>query len=645
MTLNNLSLKKHITIAAAILLPTCTLWADAVRVLLDGGAAMDYHRQGSNTTGESLVREAASAGYADVVKLLLERGAFPDLKMPAGVSVLGFSGNRATMQVLLDAGVDVHMRDSGGGTALLSMAYNGDADRLKLLLERGADLHAENDIGMTALLEAASSSNVQTVRFLLDVGADPRARIKKTDDAHGLHEGDTALMVILNGDDRGIAVLRLLDRRVDVNAANSEGVTALMHAATFSDPRAVQELLAHGAHVNAKDNTGRTALSWALHGRFGPWVEVVNALVQGGATVDAPDRALVTRLLKNRAEQSAPSSARDKALLTAISRGRISQAMQMLAGGADPNARGGYDKDPALLAAAEQGSLRLVQRLLSRGADVNGANGWGETPLMAAAQAGHADIVSLLLKHKAEVNQRDGNARSALLVATTPQIRDLLLRNGADVNAQDRDGNSRLILKSGWYGGGAEGVKEVEALVNWGADLEFHDASGKTALMLAAEFQNNETLTILLNRSANPFATDNAGMTALLIAVQARNLEGEKILLHHGSDLQATDWRGRNALCILMGDIEELIAPHPEDLAMVRLLLEQGIHVNAQDKEGNTPLITAVVQGRADIVRLLLSKGADVHIKSFTGETALMRAQAKDRADIVALLKQAGATE
>lgn len=68
----------------------------------------------------------------------------------------------------------------------------------------------------------------------------------------------------------------------------------------------------------------------------------------------------------------------------------------------------------------------------------------GRTALMIAAQVGHTDVISVLLKNKADVNAKTNvNGQTALISAISgghTDVVSLLIENGADVNAEDNDG-------------------------------------------------------------------------------------------------------------------------------------------------------------------------------------------------------------
>jgi hypothetical protein len=74
-------------------------------------------------------------------------------------------------------------------------------------------------------------------------------------------------------------------------------------------------------------------------------------------------------------------------------------------------------------------------------------------------------------------------------------------------------------------------------------------------------------------------------------------------------------------------------------------LLVRGVDVNAQSRNGSTPLMAAVQTGQGEVVRLLLSKGADARIKAANGGTALALSLKRGDSAIIQALKDAGATE
>lgn len=87
-------------------------------------------------------------------------------------------------------------------------------------------------------------------------------------------------------------------------------------------------------------------------------------------------------------------------LISATRKGDISTVKELLAKGADVNAKDNMFGRTALMWASENGHLELVQALLAKGADVNAKDNKGETALslVKAKGKGHSDVAQLLIK-------------------------------------------------------------------------------------------------------------------------------------------------------------------------------------------------------------------------------------------------------
>ncbi|HTY25989.1 MAG TPA: ankyrin repeat domain-containing protein [Desulfomonilaceae bacterium] len=191
--------------------------------------------------------------------------------------------------------------------------------------------------------------------------------------------------------------------------------------------------------------------------------------------------------------QLAPWS-QDRALMEAIRQNHVAQVQDLLAKGADINAKDTYGV-PALMWAAAWGRLQIVKLLLEKGADVNAKDKVGQTALMLTRQGG-ADLVRLLLDKGADINTKDKAGHTALMSATRygqADVMEVLLNNGADVNAKDNYGRTALMTAS-WSGGRPEVVK---LLLDKGADVNAEDQNGQTALTLASEKGHTEIVELL----------------------------------------------------------------------------------------------------------------------------------------------------
>jgi Ankyrin repeat len=114
---------------------------------------------------------------------------------------------------------------------------------------------------------------------------------------------------------------------------------------------------------------------------------------------------------------------------------------------------------PPLLQAVSSPAARpdIVALLVKHGADVNqrwtsrsasGAQTPGYFPLYQAARLSNAETVEALLKHGADVKARVSHGGTALHVTFDVEIGRVLARYGADINARNNAGQTPLAIAS-----------------------------------------------------------------------------------------------------------------------------------------------------------------------------------------------------
>ncbi len=216
------------------------------------------------------------------------------------VSLLLFSAADANCVALetelLDAGASVDARDRLGARPLSHAARFGNLDMVDLLLARGAPIDARNLAGATALYAAAERGHAAVVQRLIARGADVKftGRSGLSPVAAAAYAGSDAIveMLLAHGADERLAdqtgkppivyaaaagrldiVKRLLARNIEVNARYPHDLTLLMWAAGADEKVAQAEvvklvafLLDGGAHIDDRDERGRTALMIAAEG-------------------------------------------------------------------------------------------------------------------------------------------------------------------------------------------------------------------------------------------------------------------------------------------------------------------------------------------------------------------------------------------
>jgi ankyrin repeat protein len=351
-----------------------------------------------------------------------------------------------------------------------------------------------------------------------------------------------------------------------------------MQAAILGNQEALQLLIANRANVNNQDQDGATALIWAAEAGK---EKVVELLLQAGASTQLKTRknihalyiaaqnghqSVARNLLDKGAEVDERGHSGFTALWPAVSNGHTEVARLLLDRGANPNIADEKKVTPLEIAAVK-GHVEIVRMLLEKGAAPNPQDELGMTPLFRASLLGHEAIVRLLLAHGADPNiSSESMGGTPLLVAAQKGhagIVKALIDKEAKV--EKKGARSTPVIEATAYGNTAT----LKLLLDQGASVnETSDLYNYSALRVAADVGNEEKVTLLLERGADPNQRDVWLMTPLMVAAEKGHVAAVDLLLAHGADIKAKDRDELSATeYALLGkdQIEEELAKHEEE--------------------------------------------------------------------------------
>jgi uncharacterized protein len=411
-----------------------------------------------------------------VVPLLLLAG-FPAMAADVRLIDAAKSGDKATVQTLLQQRVNVNAAEADGTTALHWAARSNDSQMVDLLIRSGAAVKAANRYGVTPLYLACVNGSAGILESLLKAGADPNAP---------LPDGETALMTAARTG-KVDAVKVLLARGANVNAKEpTRGQTALMWAAAEGNAEVLRVLIERGADIQTRSNGGFTALLFAA--REGK-IAAVKTLLQAGASVN--ESLAGRRGARGAAGAGGAVSETENtpnAFLLAVANAHYELAAVLLEAGADPNAApqgwtalhqltwvrkaGVGDNNPAPPGSGNMSSLEFVRKLAASGANLNARvtrrpsmgttnlNSIGATPFLLAARTKDAELMRLLAELGADPLLPNEDGTTPLMVAagigtsspledpgTEPEVLEAVkvaLKLGSDINAVDKKGETAM---------------------------------------------------------------------------------------------------------------------------------------------------------------------------------------------------------
>ncbi|MBZ5625845.1 MAG: ankyrin repeat domain-containing protein [Acidobacteriia bacterium] len=425
--------------------------------------------------------------------------------------------------------------------------------------------------------------------------------------------------------------------------------TRLADAAMRGDKDGVRSLLKQKVDVNASQGDGATALHWAA---FQDDLEMAKLLLAAGADVKAATReGAITPLFM------------------ACTNGSAAMVEALLKAGADANSTKS-NGTTALMIAAASGSADAVKVLLDHGADLKAREtAHGQTALMFAAALNRAEAIKILMQRGADAGVTSSVAKLERVVFDVDGNVVPTSATPAAGAAKAADANEQKVATSGENPssdttpaagrGAGRGARAGDPAANGGSgqyaprQVGPSYMGGMTALLYAARDGQLDAVRELVAAGAdvNQVSTGDK-ISPMVMAIVNGHLDAGKFLLDHGADPNLASETGISAL---YATVDVQWAPHawfPQPITdqeqvtyldLMKALLAHGANVNARlgkkiwfrsfthdvtwiDPAGATAFWRAAQSTDLAAMQLLVEHGADPKIASTSGDSPLMAA-------------------
>lgn len=439
-----------------------------------------------------LLLEAAGKGSVTQLRNAISQGGDVNAVDSKGNSALYITVDRnrkAQFDILLQAGANVNFADSSGKQIVVVAIEKIRANMLKPLLDKGVSPETQSPDGKTLIviavekfLERWDNSRLGMVRDLIQARANTSVPMPK---------GHTVLQEFAN--QGWHAFLReAFSQGADANVRDRNN-NLLIHLATKSNAKnnlihpTIDLLLSKGQNINWEGERKMTPLLLAA---------------------EKNDLARVAHILKKRPNVNAKNDKGETALSFAVKTQNANMIRTLIRSGASPNIRNAFG-NPLVMElcgtrpeATNNATFGIMNQLITGASVVNTTNQYGNNCLSYAITQQNTKMIQYLIGKGANPNQKDRAGNTSLhkvvlaslygRVKNDPlrELMETLLDNGADPAITDNNGQTPLHYAATPKNNrdSVGGLQSMDILMNYSVDPGIKDSQSKTAANYATGF-------------------------------------------------------------------------------------------------------------------------------------------------------------
>ena len=420
------------------------------QIIVESGADISA----ADWQGNTALTAAIAAGHVTIAKMLMQNGAVISCRS-------GFKQQGAELllqecvarrfelaQILVEAKADISATDRQGNTPLMAAFKRGQATLAQMLVQRGATVPASNQQGTKLLLAAITVGNVQLAQVLMKAGVN----ISATD-----RQGTTPLIAACAAGHMTLVQI-LLEAKSDISATDRQGRTPLLVACAAGHPTIVKMLLQKGAVLAASNRPALSKL--LLKASAAGQNELAELLVEAKADISFTDWQGATPLLAAIAAGHLALAhmlvQKTGAVVSAYRPGAtlmlsgVKLLLQACAAGHIVLTQLPVEVTASIADSSHQVGCRylvLARRLVQEGVVITDDNMQGGQLLLSVCEAGHIELVQILVDAGVNISATNSlGATPLLVVAGHLALTKMLVQKGANVKTTRRDGAGFLSL-------------------------------------------------------------------------------------------------------------------------------------------------------------------------------------------------------
>lgn len=278
--------------------------------------------------------------------------------------------------------------------------------------------------------------------------------------------------------------------------------------------------------------------------------------------------------------------------------------------------------------------------IIEQGNDVNKITHHSQNYIFYAAAKGNLPLMKYLVEKGSNLDIIDSHGYSILLNTVNSGVQDTkvydyLISQGFDVKTdKDHDGKNALLVVASK----AKDFKLINYFVEKGLDLNSVDKNGNGMFHYAAQGGNLSFLKELVAKDVNYKANPATNENAIYFATTGRRRRpggpgapsGPAGNSKKSSELDLYTYLeslGLKANITTKKGITPLhnLANSSQNIALLKYFINKGVSINAEDNDGNTPLINAAGRNSLEVVTFLAENSKNINHSNKEGQTALTK--------------------